>query len=791
MNKFILLFFSLINIQILFSQINTNIISYYDDPYKYPVDMQIDIDKIYTEIKIEPKKQIVDGIAKYTFRTLRKKIDTLIFTTPDINFIKVEINNIELKFQKNDNLTFIFTDNIYLDYLKDYELKIQYQANPKRELYFSGWNDPTNRKRKQIWAHSPSNWLPFINQKHDILKTEFKITFDEKYKVFSNGDRISVVDNNDGTKTWHYRLDKPHVIYLICLVIGDYDFITTKSGNTPIELWYYPEYKDRVNTTYKYMEEMIPFIENETGIKYPWSLYRQAPVVDYLYAGMETTTSTVFGDFLFIDERAWWMRNYVNVNVHELIHQWFGNLVSHLNNPNVWLTETFATYFAKIFEKHIFGEDYYQWERLKELERTLDAAKKDSRPIANSMAGSIRWYPKGSLVMDMLRDIMGDAEFKTAIKYYTEQNYHKVTSTPDFVRAIRESTGYSLDWFFEQWIYRGGEPSFKVNYEIASINDKNYVLMNIEQIHKVDELIKYFKVPITIDIYFTDNSIKSYTNWVDGQSTLFKVEIPNNKKVNFIVFDPNKKIIKTLKFQRNLNEIFEQALKAKNMIDRYDALVELREVSLDQKREILHKAFKNETFHLTKSEIIKQLSNDNKSFNIIIEAINSNDQLVVRSVVENITTVPNELENEYKKILKDSCYINVEKALQNLTLSFPDNDYLSLTKDEIGWRGKNIRITWLKLSLFKKYDEKLLNELIDYTSQSFDDEVRVNAMNALKSLNIFNEQICDNVIDAYNYWSNKTKPAALNILSYFYEQLKYKNIIDRKANFILLSLIKK
>ena len=763
----------------LFAQRNPNMVSFQEDPNYQPVDMVVDVEEISAKIKIDPYKQIVQGVANIKFKTLRTQVDSIIFTTPEMNFNSVKIGNQSITFKKNGNLTILYPNNNSLEYLKDYTLEIDYTANPTRELFFSGWNDKTGRKKKQIWAHSPSHWLPFINQKHDILKTELFVTFDNNYKVFSNGDRLSIKDNNDGTKTWHYKLDKPHVIYLVCLVIGDYEYVETKSkSGVPIELWYYPEQKDRVPVAYKYMESMIDFFEEEIGIKYPWSLYRQAPVVDYLYGGMETTTATVFGDYMFVDERAWWMRNYVNVNSHELNHQWFGNLVSNLT-PHVWLTETFATYYAKLCDRSIFGDDYYQWERHKELTRTMDAAKNNNIPVISSMAGADRWYPKGSLIMDMMRDLIGDREFRTAIKYYVEQNYHKVASTPDFLKALRESTGYALDWFFEQWILRGGEPKFEVNYQLINKEGKNFVQVNIEQTHKIDELIKAFKVPITIDVYFKDKSKISYKNWINDKIVSFDIELPAGKTFDFLIFDPNRKIIKTVDFTRTYQELASQAIIAENMIDRYDALLELRKFSINEKRDLLKKVYDNEKFHLTKGEVISQLINDKNSYDIIRKAINDGDELVTRVIVENMKKIPDEMEKDYKKILKDSCYINVEKALENLTYSFPNNDYLSECKNEIGWRGKNIRVKWLELSLMKNINQpKLLEEIKDYTSPSFEFETRMNAITSLRNLNYADSETIKNMAEGYNYWNNKLKPVAIDALKYFYKQNKYKVLIE-------------
>ncbi|MDT3741293.1 MAG: M1 family metallopeptidase [Candidatus Kapabacteria bacterium] len=757
--------------------------SYLQDLNSQPVDMTVDVIHIKLNLDIEPFKQIVKGQQSITFRTLRLNTDSLIFHSPEMDFNEVFIDGRKSEFKKNGNEIVVYNKSD-LKYNQIYEMTINFTGNPTTGLHFSGWNDKTNRHRKQIWAHSPQGWMPFINQKQDLLTTEIITTFDSKYKVFSNGDRISEKDNGNGTKTWHYKMNKPHVIYLVCIAIGDYDFKETQShSGVPMELWYYPDLPENFDVSYRYAEYMIDFFEKEIGVKYPWSVYRQAPMVNYMYGAMETTTATVFGDFMYIPERAWWMRNYVNVNAHELNHQWFGNLVSHLNNRHTWLTESFATHYAKMFERDVYGEDYYQWERDKELIRTFNAAKTNNNPVGHSSAGTDRWYPKGSLVLDMMRDVMGNELYRQAIKYYTEKNTHQVTETYDLLKAIRESTGIAMDWFFEQWIWRGGEPHFKVSYTKIQDNASNrQTVVEIEQIHPTDNLISYFRVPAGIHVYYMDGSIDSVRKWIDGQKTLIRIPNLQNKEVDFVVFDPNRKIIKKITFERNLNELLSQAEKSVNMIDRYDALLALKKFSVDEKREIYRRIFQNEKFHLNKSEIISQLAGDTNSIEIIKSAIYDKDALVRRSVVENVKTVPEMLKSDYEQLLKDSCFLNLELALRNLSHSFLNEDYLQQTKNEIGWRGKNIRIAWLEIALGKSLNQNYLDELIDYSSLSFEFETRINALTAFKKLNIINHQTVVNAIDAYLHWNYKLRDGAYTYLKYVNEQNVGKLEIDKAIN---------
>ncbi|MCD4735917.1 MAG: hypothetical protein K8R53_07730, partial [Bacteroidales bacterium] len=426
-----------------------------------------------------PKIKEFAGKAIFTFNAVGSFKDSVSFYTPGMTVSSAELNNMEIEFRIKENHT-IF-------YIKDYKknentISIEYTSSPTLHCNIIGWDDPENIKRKQIWAHRPYGWIPY---KDDRLTMDLFITFDSLYKVFSNGIRIAKEQNNDGTTTWNYRMKSEHPFFSTALVIGDYKYKSSETGDgLPLELWYYPEWEDFFESTYRYMAEMIGFFEDEFGHPYPYELYRQAPVTDYTYGAMETTTSTVFGDYLFVDPRAFWIRNYINVNAHELAHQWFGDCISHLMPCDVWLTESFATYYAKMFEKHIYGEDHYQNVRLTEWEETMEASRINGYSVGHSRGGRARWYPKGSLVMDMLRDVLGEEDFLASISHYMNNFAFTEAETNDFIRSVYYATGRDLTWFFNQWILRGGEPHYKVSYQTLIDKENNdQTVVTVRQIH--------------------------------------------------------------------------------------------------------------------------------------------------------------------------------------------------------------------------------------------------------------------------------------------------------------------
>ncbi len=742
----------------------------------------IDIKHVNANLEIDPVDTLVTGHVIFTFSPVRTQTDSIVFWSPDIVFSEVEMPGIEISYEKaGDNLVVRIISKEKLTKGGNFEIRMEYTSHPKYDLFFIGWNEPALRSNKQIWAHRPFHWLPYYG---DRLTTDVFITFDGKYKVMTNGVRESVKDNKDGSKTWHYKMVKEHPFFSTCLVIGDYKFLEMKTADgLPLELWYYSWQDDHAEPTYRYTQRMFDFFNDEFGLDYPYEIYREAPVEDYLYGAMETTTSTVFGDYLAVDDRAFDGRNYVNVNAHELAHQWFGNCLSHQKNCDVWLTESFATYYAKLFEKEVFGDDYYQWVRTQELDETLDAAKKDPFPTGHSRGGRARWYPKGSLVLDMLRDVLGDEEFKASISNYTNQNAFSEVETSEFMASVYEATGQSVDWFFDQWIKRGGEPYYEVRWKKErDIDGSGRTVICVTQAHQRNELTGLFKMPFTFEVYYKDGSSDRKIQWIEEEYSEVTFQNPGDKEISFILFDPGRKVLKTVSFPKSFEELSAQAINAPGMIDRYDALVALRSFTLEQKESTLLQAWDKETFHFTRTEIMKQLFAGKGSANEIIfsRAIKDQDPLVRRGALENIGTVPENLKSETEKLLYDFSYINVEKALDLLSRSFPRDipHYLEATKNETGWRGLNIRMKWLELAIQAEQRE-YLGELTDYAGPHYEFETRINAFNLLKKLNYLDNKSAYYLVDGYLYWNYKVSNAAKDVLAYFYQQNKYKILIDK------------
>jgi aminopeptidase N len=757
------------------------------EPREHPVD--------FTHLKLQvsfvPEKGIVNGIVTHTFHPLRDKVDSIFLDAPGITIQKASRQGKMLRWKQAETGIWVFPEPVSEVGKKD-SFTLEYTCTPRKGIYFIGWNDPTGRARKQIWTQGQGidnrYWIPMYDEMNDKIISETIITFQDTFQVLSNGNLLSEKKNSNATKTWHYKMDFPHAPYLIMIGIGRYDIEKRKtSSGTPVSLWYYPEFPEKRIPTYLYSTECIEFMENMTGIPYPWKTYANIPVQDFLYGAMENTTATVFGDFILVDAREFIDRNYIGTNVHELTHQWFGDYITARSARHTWLQESYATFYPKRFLKDIYGQDYYEWQLRGEHNSALKASEKDLLPIVHSKAGSSRWYPKGSAVIDMMHYVFGEDAMKRVIHHYLKKHAYKTVETNDLYQAFQDTLGLSPLWFFDQWLYKGGEPYYRIAWnEVVTTSGKSTEI-SVSQIQEIDAYQGLFKMPVWLEVVYQDGSKAREMVWVEKETHTFRIQNPDNKKVDFVLFDPGSQILKKVTFNKSPEELKSQAVKASNMIDRYDALLGMREIKLEEKRDFLLGRFEVETFHAIKAEILQQFKDDLQasSVQLRLKALSDKSVEVRNAALSTTVKIPLEHKSEYANLLRDSSYSVVSSALEKLARQFPEelNSWLEITREQNG-PGMRTRILRLELKA-EQNDEAAVAELSDLCGQSFEFITRQNAMNALKRLNQLTPLAIKNLLNACLNPNYKLSGTAAQVLKDFMVQQKWKTLIQAEINLLI------
>ncbi|WP_418637146.1 M1 family metallopeptidase [Winogradskyella sp.] len=581
-----------------------------------------------------------------------RSTDSIYLDAINMKFIHVAIDGSEVNFS-NDGKKL----KIYHSFEKGqtYNLSFLFFASPKKAMYFVGWE---NEGRNQIWTQGQgkytSNWLPSLDDTNDKIEFDLKFVAPKTYQVISNGVLKSKSDN-DGHVLWEYDMKHPMSSYLVAVVVGKYEKKTeTSKSGIPLEYYYYPEDSLKVEPTYRYSKQMFDFLEEEIGVAYPWQNYKQVPVHDFLYAGMENTSLTIFSDAFVVDSIGFNDKNYVNVNAHELAHQWFGDLVTAKSGAHHWLQEGFATYYALLAEKDVFGENYFYF---KLLESSIDLGKQDisgnGTSLLNPKSSSLTFYQRGAWVLHALRTKVGDRVFRQAVINYLEKYKFKNAETSDFIKEVERIYGRSLSSFVNLWIKQ-----------------------------------KDFPVDNAFDILKKQSTYINEFLMVDCQAKSSKC----SEYLKYYVSDEAKAKIISQVPELVTPETFNNGLKVRQAISKY------------------------------------------------------------------VRQIPVNLKEDYESLLDDKSYITIENALYNLWSSFPEDRsaYLFKTRDVVGFNDKNVRLLWIVLNLstpFYKADNKqaLFQELIDYTGEKYNADLRIKAFQYLKMIKSCNEDCMSNLENAKSH----------------------------------------
>jgi aminopeptidase N len=510
-------------------------------------------------------------------------------------------------------------------------------------------------------------------------------------------------------------------------------------------------------------------------VKYPWEQYSQVMVQDFMYGAMENTTATIFGDFYSCDSNSYLDRNYVGVDAHELTHQWFGDLVTARSNADIWLQESWATYYPKQFFRQLDGEDKYQWLCRQDMNMVLKAGEADNNPVRFSASGTARIYQKGSIVIDMLRYVLGDEEFKRVIKYYLTKHAYENVETNDLYQAVQDVLGQSPDWFFEEWLYHGGEPNYRVSYAA----ENNSIRVKVEQTQEVTQLTGLFKMPVNLAVYYKNGDSVWKKVWVQNQSEDFYIENPGGREIDYILFDPGNHILKKITFSKGAAMLSSQAMKAKNMIDRYDAFVAMRSLPVNDKREALVWGFNHETFYGIRAEIIKQLMDYDEFHDLVKSRLANEHPDVIKSFISSYNNIPPGFLSYYEVWLSHRSYEIVALCLQKLYDNAPAkmNEYLDRTASIQG-QNNNVRIKWLELAIGSGRDKEAnTRQLISLTSPSYEFRTRVSAFEALKRLGICNKEIIQNGFESLTSFNGRLSGPVKAVLDYFVQQNEYKKMV--------------
>jgi len=353
---------------------------------------------------------------------------------------------------------------------------------------------------------------------------------------------------------------------------------------------------------------MLRFFGEATGVRYPYAKYAQTFVTDFIFGGMENISATTLTDTSLLDKRASLDADSDGLLAHELAHQWFGDLLTCRDWSHGWLNEGFATYFEALFTEHHKGIDEFRYELYQNAQIYMgEDANRYRRPIVHNVYHEPidlfdrHLYEKGSLVLHMVRTVLGDALWWKAIRHYVQKHRSTNVTTPDLQRAIEVATGRNIDWLFDEFVYRGGHPAFRLGYEWDE--QAKQAKLSVQQTQDEKES-SVFRLPVTVD--FTVNGrAHSFTAEISEKQHNFYFALP--AKPQMVRFDPGHNFLKTVEFKRGKDLLLYQLQHDDDVIGRIDAAKELAKLGSREAIDALARAVREDGFWAVQAEAARAL----------------------------------------------------------------------------------------------------------------------------------------------------------------------------------------
>jgi aminopeptidase N len=741
------------------------------DSRGYSREHQVNFHHLSLDLDIHPKEQMVEGRVTLSFTPLRPQVDSIWLDGPKVDFLNVrQDDGRKLGFIPHEDGAFVIAPKNGWKLDEPVSIEVEYRAYPRKGLYFSGWYDEEGFG--QIWSQGQGidnrHWFPHFDGLNNKITSEIKLSFDSEYQVVSNGRLVSVEPDGDNKLKWHWLMDQPHSSYLIMLAVAKLEYHdTTSSAGVMMRNYFYPQWREQAPWVYRYTTDIMDWLEEETGVPYPWMNYKQVPIRDFIYGAMENTTATIFKDAFFTDSVHFDRTNYVYINTHEMAHQWFGNLITSWSPQHHWLHESFATYFHQKVLETFSSPDEYDYQRFFSALGTKRHNMRSSKPLAHGDAGTEYHYGKGSVVLTMLEDWVGQPLFQRSLTYFLNQYGFDNVRSENLMDAFHRVTGYSMDRFWDQWVFRSGEP-FLTATARPELRKKKTAgwWMVVEQDSSRLRDARLFHLPIRLEIHPEKGEVYEQVFWLKNEKDSIFIE----GDVQFIVVDPRKILLAHWKIDVPDTWWQSQAIAAKFSIDRRLAFLSSDNVK------VFREMFENASYGPERAFFLSEYFENDTNLITLIRRYQNDAHWEVRRVVYNSVQ---DLDVETQAIIYREGIQDPHEVIKALCLSrlLPIIDeeeqafILQQTKPERVYDQGIFRFEWLSKALEYLDDkEPLLDELVFYMRPRHPGAWRIEAMELLEEYNHFPDEVVHWIMEGYVHFDRPLRRECERVLQKLHEK---------------------
>lgn len=404
------------------------------------------------------------------------------------------------------------------------------------EIIFKVDNQSLNRNDEFLYTllvpDRARTLFPSFDQPDMKAVYKLSLTIPDEWVAVSNTAVRSIVDSGD-TQTILFEPTEPLSTYLFSFVAGKLYSTTYDDGTHRFTAYYRetdPKRLAQLDDIFKEVASSLEWLEEYTGIEYPFAKYDFVMLPGFQYGGMEHTGATLYNDAqMFLGENATPEERLRRTQLiaHETAHMWFGDYVTMEWFDDVWTKEVFANYFAARMAEPLYPSVNHPLNRLKTY---TQAAYSEDRtwgatPISQELdnlqnAGLIYGqtiYNKAPIVMDKIVEIMGEEAFRAGIQEYLETYAYGNATWDDIIAILDNHTDADLKAFSNHWVKSPRMPQvISANSTVANLGNARKQSFDCLVMYN-DGSMKRINVELDINIQHEIKDAKLIIPNVDGR----------------------------------------------------------------------------------------------------------------------------------------------------------------------------------------------------------------------------------------------------------------------------------
>lgn len=375
----------------------------------------------------------------------------------------------------------------------DFEGAITRPMNGIYPCFFSHDGQEKKLIATQFESHHAREAFPCIDE------PEAKATFDlalntpeaNSKTVIANTPARTTLAAEDGQVGTIFETTPKMSTYLLAFVYGDLDYLEAKTKDgVMVRIYATPDNVKYGEFALDVAVKCLEFYNEYFDIPYPLPKCDFIALPDFASGAMENWGCITFREqALLVDPKntSLHLKQYVaNVVAHELTHQWFGNLVTMRWWTDLWLNESFASWMSYLAVDQLFP-DWKVWTQFIVDEQSL-ALKLDALENTHPIQVEIKHpdeirtifdaisYEKGASVLLMLKDYLGDDDFRDGLRLYLKKHAYDNTDSVDLWAAWEEVSGKPVTDFMARWTEQSGYPIVHADTAAKTLRQERFYL---------------------------------------------------------------------------------------------------------------------------------------------------------------------------------------------------------------------------------------------------------------------------------------------------------------------------